>query len=94
MCPEHTGFARSKFEKWWAARASDACPVPDRAEDVCEADFMGFLRTVKRITVKRVAGNRYPEIVGYEFGDFPENSPVNGQNDNAEEYEDFDDLPF
>ena len=94
VCPEHTGFARSKFEKWWAARASAECPVPDRAEDVCEADFMGFLRTVKRITVKRVAGNRYPEIVGYELGDFPENSPVNGQNDNAEEYEDFDDLPF
>ena len=94
VCPEHTGFARSKFEKWWAARASAECPVPDRAEDVCEADFMGLLRTVKRITVKRVAGNRYPEIVGYELGDFPENSPVNGQNDNAEEYEDFDDLPF
>ena len=94
VCPEHTGFARSKFEKWWAARASAECPVPDSAEDVCEADFMGLLRTVKRITVKRVAGNRYPEIVGYELGDFPENSPVNGQNDNAEEYEDFDDLPF
>lgn len=94
VCPEHTGFARSKFEKWWAARASAECPVPDRAEDVCEADFMGLLRTVKRITVKRVAGKRYPEIVGYELGDFPENSPVNGQNDNAEEYEDFDDLPF
>ena len=94
VCPEHTGFARSKFEKWWAARASDACPVPDRAEDVCEADFMGFLRTVKRITVKRVAGNRYPEIVGYEFGDFPENSPVNEQTANSEEYEDFDALPF
>lgn len=94
VCPEHTGFARSKFEKWWAARASAECPIPDRAEDVCEADFMGLLRTVKRITVKRVAGKRYPEIVGYELGDFPENSPVNGQNDNAEEYEDFDDLPF
>lgn len=94
VCPEHTGFARSKFEKWWAARASAECPVPDRAEDVCEADFMGLLRTVKRITVKRVAGKRYPEIVGYELGDFPENSPANGQNDNAEEYEDFDDLPF
>ena len=94
VCPEHTGFARSKFEKWWAARASAECPVPDRAEDVCEADFMGMLRTVRRITVKRVAGKRYPEVVGYEFGDFPENSLASGQNDNSEEYEDFDDLPF
>lgn len=94
VCPEHTGFARAKFEKWWAARAAEGMAVPERAEDVCEADFMGLLRTVKRITVKRVAGKRYPEIVGYELGDFPENSPANGQNDNAEEYEDFDDLPF
>ena len=94
VCPEHTGYARAKFEKWWTARAASDFPMPDKAADVCEADFMGMLRTVKRITVRRIAGKQYPEIVGYEFGDFPENSPVNGQNDNAEEYEDIDDLPF
>ena len=59
-----------------------------------EAEFMGLIRETRRITVRSVSGRRYPEIVGYELGDFPENSPVNGQNDNAEEYEDFDDLPF
>lgn len=94
VCPEHNGYARAKFEKWWTARAASDFPMPDKAADVCEADFMGMLRTVKRITVRRVAGKQYPEIVGYEFGDFPENSPVNGQNNNAEEYEDIDDLPF
>ena len=94
VCPEHTGYARSKFEKWWAARASSDFPMPDKAEDVCEADFMGMLRTVKRITVKRVAGKHYPEIVGYELGDFPENSPVNGSGGVTEEFEDIDDLPF
>ncbi len=94
VCPEHNGYARAKFEKWWTARAASDFPIPDKAADVCEADFMGMLRTVKRITVRRVAGKQYPEIVGYEFGDFPENSPANGQNDNAEEFEDIDDLPF
>ena len=94
VCPEHTGYARSKFEKWWAARASSDFPMPDKAEDVCEADFMGMLRTVKRITVKRVAGKHYPEIVGYELGDFPENSPANGADGVTEEFEDIDDLPF
>ena len=94
VCPEHTGYARSKFEKWWAARASSDFPMPNKAEDVCEADFMGMLRTVKRITVKRVAGKHYPEIVGYELGDFPENSPVNGSGGVTEEFEDIDDLPF
>lgn len=94
VCPEHTGYARAKFEKWWAARAAGECPAPTKAEGVCEADSMGLLRTVKRVTVRRVAGKQYPEIVGYEFGDFPENSPATGQNDNTEECEDFDDLPF
>lgn len=97
VCPEHTGYARAKFEKWWTARAAADFPIPDKAADVCEADFMGMLRTVKRITVRRVAGKQYPEIVGYEFGDFPktgngEQGTVNGET--TEEYEDFDDLPF
>ena len=94
MCPEHTGFARSKFEKWWIARAAGEAMIPSTAKDVCEADFMGILRTVKRITVRRIAGKRYPEIIGYEFGDFPERSPFNSQNETVDEYEDFDDLPF
>ena len=97
VCPEHNGYARAKFEKWWTARAASDFPIPDKAADVCEADFMGMLRTVKRITVRRVAGKQYPEIVGYEFGDFPklgngEQGTENGET--TEEYEDFDDLPF
>ena len=97
VCPEHNGYARAKFEKWWTARAASDFPIPDKAEDVCEADFMGMLRTVKRITVRRVAGKQYPEIVGYEFGDFPKTGngePGTGNGETTEEYEDFDDLPF
>jgi len=93
VCPEHTGYARAKFEKWWTARASSEFPMPDRAEDVCEADFMGFLRKVKRITVKRVAGKNYPEIVGYEYGDFPEREIENGREATSDDM-DYDDLPF
>ena len=93
VCPEHTGFARSKFDKWWRDRASPEAPVPETAADVCEADFSGLLRQVKKVTVKRVPGKRYPEVVGYELGDFkaPE---VEDADDSPEDYEDFDDLPF
>ena len=93
VCPEHTGYARSKFEKWWAARASSEFPMPSKAEDVCEANFMGFLRKVTKVTVRRVAGKNYPDIVGYEFGDFPESSPCYGQEEQIDEA-DIDDLPF
>lgn len=27
VCPEHTGYARDKFEKWWRKRAAIGCPV-------------------------------------------------------------------
>ena len=92
VCPEHSGYARSKFDKWWTERASSEFPTPDRAEEVCEANFMGHLRTVKTITVKRIAGKQYPEIVGYTFSEFPERALEDGQE--ADPYEDFDDLPF
>ena len=91
VCPEHTGYARNKFEKWWQARASGDFPMPDKAGDVCEADFMGFLRKVEKITVKRVAGKNYPEIVGYEYGDFPESNVADGEEANIDDY---DDIPF
>ena len=26
VCPEHTGYARSKFERWWRERACPDCP--------------------------------------------------------------------
>ena len=91
VCPEHTGYARAKFERWWRERAMPEAFVPDRAEDVCEADFSGMLRTVKKVTVRRVSGQRYPDIVGYEFGDFPE--PLqSGQEECEGEWD--DDLPF
>ena len=97
VCPEHTGFARAKFERWWKERASGDVIMPNKAEDVCEAEFMGVLRKVKRITVRRIAGKQYPEIVGYEFGDFPlsENGGRGtGNGEGPEEYVDFNDLPF
>ena len=93
VCPEHTGYAKSRFLKWWSQRASSEFPTPDRAEDVCEAQFMGHLRMVEKITVKRIAGKQYPEIVGYVFGDFPSRDIENGQEEPAP-FDDFDDLPF
>ena len=35
LCPEHTGYARRKFEKWWREHAHPDCPMPRSAEEVC-----------------------------------------------------------
>lgn len=94
LCPEHRGYARSKFEKWWAEHADPDCVIPAKAEDVCELEFMGMIREVKSVTVRRVAGERYPEIVGYELGDFrlPRAEAEKGSGDDI--VDDWEDLPF
>jgi len=94
LCPEHTGYARRKFEKWWREHAHPDCPVPQTAEEVCEHEFSGMLREVKEITVRFVSGQKYPEITGCELGDFP--LVESAQNTQGEELsdEDWDDIPF
>jgi len=94
LCPEHTGYARRKFEKWWREHAHPDCPMPRTAEEVCEHEFAGMLREVKEITVRFVSGQKYPEITGCELGEFP--LVESGQNTQGEELsdEDWDDIPF
>ena len=33
VCPEHTGYARSKFERWWRERACPDCPVSNTVDE-------------------------------------------------------------
>ena len=97
LCPEHRGYARSKFERWWKEHGHAEAFIPNTAEDVCELHFMGMIREVKSVTVRRVAGEKYPEVVGYDLGEYPLDSrgTENGEQAMSEEaWEDYDDLPF
>ena len=52
----------------------------------------GDRHPVRKITVRHTAGQRYPEIVGYELGEFGEdreNNPFVADDD-----VDYDDIPF
>lgn len=92
ICPEHTGFARMKFEKWFLARrASEDVKVPASVDDFLEMESMGMVKRTKDITVRRVAGERYPDIVASTPGELPDNSPFR---EGASAEEDFEDLPF
>lgn len=96
LCPEHTGYARRKFEKWWREHAHPDCPIPRTAEEVCEHEFAGMLREVKEITVRFVSGQKYPEVTGCELGDYAIDRRLAESNGNGEELsdEDWDDIPF
>ena len=89
LCPEHTGYARRKFETWWREHAVPDCPMPATAEDVCEYANMGMIREVKKIKVRAVAGEKYPNVFGYELGD----APVQAKQAESESIDDGD-LPF
>ncbi|MBN2641374.1 MAG: DEAD/DEAH box helicase family protein [Victivallales bacterium] len=69
LCPEHTGYARGKFVKWWIARTD--MPLPDTASDAVAIAEAGGLATAKRITVKSVSGDQFDRVVKYELGDKP-----------------------
>ncbi len=88
LCPEHTGYARRKFEKWWKEHALPECPMPVTAEDVCEYAFMGMLKEVKKIKVRTVTGEKYPNVIGYELGEAK--AAVNAQSESMDD----EDLPF
>ena len=69
VCPEHTGYARQKFEKWWTRRS--AVPPPNTV-DAALASIKndGFAETYK-ITVRKKPGDAYEEITKYELSDKP-----------------------
>jgi hypothetical protein len=81
-----------KFEKWFLAiRAAVDVKVPATVDDFLELEFMGMVKKTKDITLRRVTGERYPDVVASTPGDLPGNSPFRAD---AFDEEDFDDLPF
>ena len=95
VCPEHTGYARNKFEAWWKKRSN--VPSPDTAQEAVNLANDGALAKPSKIIVKSIAGEKFDRIVDYELNPMPEYLPEPGWND-AEPYEaeDYmeDDIPF
>jgi len=67
VCPEHTGYARGKFEKWWRERAALGCPIPQTAREAVALANEGLLAEPESITVKTVAGEKFERITGWRL---------------------------
>ena len=100
VCPEHSGYARTKFIKWWKARAPEWLPVPNSAAETVRLAREGYLAEPTKITVRSTAGEKFETITKYELGPRPEREPGD---DTAEvgmsgdlHVEDFDpdEIPF
>lgn len=97
VCPEHTGYARAKFEAWWRKRSY--APVPRSTEEAVLSARQGVLAPPLKIVVKSIAGEKFDRVVNHELGPVPENVPEAGCNrenfnhDHEEEYEE-NEIPF
>ncbi len=67
VCPEHTGYARGKFEKWWRERAALGCPIPTTAHEAVALANEGLLAAPESITVKSVTGEKFDRITGWRL---------------------------
>ena len=85
LCPEHTGYARDKFVKWWRERAADGVPIPDSASEAAALANDGALAEPESITVKTVAGEKFDRITGWRLKPRP-----SCRNDDFDD----DEIPF
>lgn len=64
VCPEHSGYARTKFVAWWTQRSMNpSLPVPDTAADAVSRAEGGELRKARSITMRHVTGEKFDRIV-------------------------------
>lgn len=98
ICPEHSGFAREKFIKWWRERAAVGCPVPSSAREAAAFAGEGVLAEPESITVKTVAGEKFERVTGWRLKQRPElpnGFPFMSNNNCHKTEPDFDDeVPF
>ena len=103
VCPEHTGYAREKFLKWWKERAALGCPIPNTAREAVALANQGLLAAPERITVRSVAGEKFDRITRWvlksrpvmrepgEDAEYAYNSPGDL---GVAQHDDFDEIPF
>lgn len=70
VCVEHSGFARTKAEKWWKARCNEPCP-----NDAQEAvDLSGILNQPDAIEV--TPEGKFHRITGYDLPEDNSNASI------------------
>jgi len=98
ICPEHTGYARGKFEVWWRARSSE--PFPQSAEEAADLAESGALAQTRAITIRSVAGEQFDRITNHQLGPIPPRTDGSDERDSKDldmpvwPLDDDDEIPF
>lgn len=91
-CPGHTGYPKSKADRYWAAHGG-ARPFPKSATDWLER--AGELNRTAEIQLDYAKNPKYPEIIGHRVANNDNESTAGNQNEKpnwAREIDDF--IPF
>ena len=68
-CPEHRGYTRSKFLRWWGRRSDEAAPrTASKAVEIAKA---GGLAEPSEIVVRNLPNERFAKIVSMRLGVVP-----------------------
>ena len=65
ICPEHSGYARSKSEKWWKERTGN--DLPSSVDECLLYARAGKIPQPERITLRKVPGSSFPTIIKVIF---------------------------
>jgi len=69
LCFDHKGWARKRAEAWWRARSD--VPLPASVEEAVALAKEGALAPTTAILVRRIRGEKYDSIAGYQLGEKP-----------------------
>ncbi|MCL2624591.1 MAG: hypothetical protein FWD31_13085, partial [Planctomycetaceae bacterium] len=75
VCPEHSSWARKKFEKWWSDRSND--PPPKTVDLAVKLADAGSLSIPTSIVVRKVGGERFDRIIKHALP--PDKPPAIGE---------------
>lgn len=92
VCPSHTGYPKSKADRYWLQHGG-LRPFPKSWEEwLARQDE---LRPTAEVQLDYSKNSRYPDVVGYRVAPANDNSPA-GDNDNVPSWGDAmaDDIPF
>jgi DNA repair protein RadD len=70
ICLEHRGYPRQKAIGWWKRRSAE--PVPHAAAEALVIAQDGKLANTRFLTLRKVAGEPYGQILDYELEPIPE----------------------
>lgn len=87
LCPEHSGWIRKKFEKWWKSKSKT--DPPESVETCVQFANSGALATPTKIRTTLKPGEKFPTVEWVEFTEIPDFDESNVIDDTDEFLSDF-----